>query len=346
MKFYSTDQPPLVPMQSTASAGAAGGSAGATSTDQPPHSQTRQFLKALQTGDALSTLDFWRIRLLKEQGLIPQLTMARRLPLGTTAEQNNQAGWLKDKSFDVVQMLATADFWAATEVSGSAWTATGDTPTSQVKLVPRMGPAQAAWAHTLQAVDAPAYLASVVGVASTMSGSPVNMLQQITAQAGLPHLFMPIALGMADEKAPQRRHTCAVVDVVHAVVNVAVHRLKHVLQVPRPHDKRAFPSTTVEPLIPVPGYTAYPSGHAALMFALATVLGKLVAADVTQQAHLEVLASSIATNREHAGLHTALDTQAGRDLGHAMGRWMIEAVDHPAFGPWSALYVTAANEWT
>lgn len=340
MQIMSTDQPPRVPLVV---------SLAPTSTDQPPHPQSQQQLQALSTGDALGTMDFWRIRLLMDQGAIPPVRVGARTPVVLTTEQEQQYALLSKKSPAVMLMLATADFWAATQVSGSAWSDIDGIATSSVSLVPRSGP-PTHWVHTLPAVSKAAYLGSVTAVAATMGGAPGDILQQVKAQAGLPHLFLPIALGMADEGATEpglaRPLTCAVVDLVHAVVSVAVHRLKHLLLVPRPDDNVAFPGNGVTPLIPVPGYTAYPSGHSALMSAMATVLSSVVGANSAQAAELQALASTIAKNRERAGLHTALDTEAGDQLGRALGGWMIDAVQHPAFGPWSALYAMASHEWS
>ena len=75
------------------------------------------------------------------------------------------------------------------------------------------------------------------------------------------------------------------------------------------------------------------------------MLGSLVEADGGPQSQLDALALEVAINRERAGLHTRLDTTAGTALGQQMAQWMIEAVEHPAFGPWSAVYAGAAAEW-
>lgn len=337
MQAMSTDQPPRFSMVIPLAA--------VTSTDQPPK-RSYQFLEALSTGQALGTLDFWRIRVLMEQGLISSVAVGRRTPHTETQQQKDEADKLARHSPDVMQTLATADFWACTRVSGAPWSTSGGIAASVMSLEPRGAPATP-WKITLPAVGKAAYETSVMGVPTTMSGAPPNILQQVLAQASLPHLFLPIALGMANSHADLRPFTCALVDVVHDVVNVAVHRLKHQLRVPRPDDKTAaaFPFSTVVPLIPVPGYSAYPSGHSTLMFALATVLSDVVAANITQTDALHTLALAIARNRELAGLHTAVDTAAGDQLGRAIGSWMLQAAAHPEFGPWSGMYAMAAREW-
>ena len=341
MQIMSTDQPPFI---SLASQGAIPATRDLLSTDQPPKQQTQERLQALGSGEALAPLDFWRVRQLLDAGDVTQISAARAAAYPTTPEQKDEIERLSEKSKDVILMLATADFWAATRVSGAAWSDTAGIAASSVSMVPPSNPPKPAWRHDLAAVPRDDYLASLVELAQTMGKAPPNTPDLVRAQAGMPHIFLPLALGMHD--APKQwSRTCLVIDVVQAVVSVAVHRLKHLLLVPRPDDSIAFPGLSVKPLIPTPRYTAYPSGHAALMFALSTVLGSVVDAKGSQQAQLDALAYEIAINRERAGLHTHLDTMAGVTLGQEIARWMIDAVTHPAFGPWSAVYAAAANEW-
>jgi|GEM_PF-3478642 len=341
MQILSTDQPPFILL---ASQGSGPGGVGLLSTDQPPKQQTQERLLALSSGAALAPLDFWRVRQMMDDGKVAQISAARSVAYPVTQEQRVELERLSEKSKDVVLMLATADLWAATRVSGTPWSATAGIAASSVSMVPPVSPPQPNWQHEIAAVTHADYLDSVMEVAATMGRAPPQTLQFVKAQAGMPHIYLPLALGMGDK--PQAwPYTCLVIDAVQAVVTVAVHRLKHLLLVPRPDDKVAFPASGVEPLIPTPGYTAYPSGHAALMSALSTVLGSVVEADGGQQAQLDMLAFEVAVNRERAGLHSHLDTMAGMALGQKMAQWMIDAVDHPAFGPWSAVYAGAAAEW-
>lgn len=324
MNILSTDQPPLVPLS-------------VTSTDQPPSQQTQRYLLALKTGAALATPDFWQVRQLMDEGQIEPVRASRQKPYQATPQQQANKRLLTQHSPDVMVMLAAGDFWAATRLTGAAWTAGAGIPSSSLSIEP-LGH------HGFEPVSATDYTASVARVPDTMNKAPLNIRQLVTAQSNVPFLFLPIALGMADDPGAYP-HSCLLVDCVHAVVNVAVHRLKHRLLVPRPYDEDAFPNNGVSPLIRKPGYTAYPSGHATLMFALATVLAEVIEAEALQRGQLESLAAEIATNRERAGLHTELDTRAGRDLGRAIGGWMVAAAAHSEFGPWSAIYASACAEW-
>lgn len=61
-------------------------------------------------------------------------------------------------------------------------------------------------------------------------------------------------------------------------------------------------------VLPVPGHPSYPSGHAAQIYAIAEVLGRLV--PVCAPAYRRV-AAGVAIRREIAGVHFPSDTRAG-----------------------------------
>ena len=77
----------------------------------------------------------------------------------------------------------------------------------------------------------------------------------------------------------------------------------------------SFLDEQITPCIPVPGHPAYPSGHATEAFSVALVLGHVE--PVHAQAYLRV-ASTIAHNREIAGVHYRSDTLAGQRLATAL----------------------------
>jgi membrane-associated phospholipid phosphatase len=136
--------------------------------------------------------------------------------------------------------------------------------------------------------------------------------------------------------------TGQVLDIVNDVVVVPVYTLKHVLQVPRPVTARPDLPTW----IPTPGHTSFPSGHATFAHAAAVVLNALVGPKDTTQ--LAQLAAAVAKRRELAGLHTHLDSATGRELGLALGAYLVEQATRstaPDMAPWRALFAMAANEW-
>lgn len=78
---------------------------------------------------------------------------------------------------------------------------------------------------------------------------------------------------------------------------------------PRPH--RLDP--TLEPFIPVPVYSSYPSNHAFQSYLIAEVFARAVPEHPGVPA-LYVAAGEVAKNREWAGLHIVSDTRAGQTL--------------------------------
>lgn len=78
-------------------------------------------------------------------------------------------------------------------------------------------------------------------------------------------------------------------------------------------------------MIPVPGFSAFPSGHAteSRMFAdvMMALLGQSAASPLNNQ--LDRLAKRIAENRVVAGLHFTLDSTAGVTLGAGLASWFV-----------------------
>ena len=136
---------------------------------------------------------------------------------------------------------------------------------------------------------------------------------------------------------------------------MVVQRVKVVLQVPRP----SALSPRIQPSLPTPGHASYPSGHATQAALLAGLLWVLVnrrgappAWGPVHKPMLDALAARIAENREIAGLHFAVDSEAGKALGDKLLAAMLEAkaqaVDpqRPQDGHTLAwLWQRAAAEW-
>ncbi|MDX8355562.1 phosphatase PAP2 family protein [Cognatiyoonia sp. IB215182] len=78
---------------------------------------------------------------------------------------------------------------------------------------------------------------------------------------------------------------------------------------PRPH----VLNPSLEPFIPVPAFSSYPSNHAFQSFLIAEVFTRAVPEHPGGEA-LFSAAKEVATNREYAGLHVPSDTEAGQLL--------------------------------
>jgi undecaprenyl-diphosphatase len=96
-----------------------------------------------------------------------------------------------------------------------------------------------------------------------------------------------------------------------AVAELSTDLLKATIPRSRPH---------VDALVPRPHTHSFPSGHAAIAFACATVLG---AAAPRLRAPLYVLAAAIAWSRAYDGVHYPLDVLAGAIIGAALGYGLV-----------------------
>ena len=96
---------------------------------------------------------------------------------------------------------------------------------------------------------------------------------------------------------------------------------KHSLKVKRPH----MMSSLVQPMIPVPGHAAFPSGHATGAYLFVTVIGALLnlADDAPMRVQLLRMAERIADNRVVAGAHYPIDGEAGKLLGELLGSYFV-----------------------
>jgi len=120
----------------------------------------------------------------------------------------------------------------------------------------------------------------------------------------------------------RREATLHVLSAVHSVVISLSMQAKHHTWMPRPSEYAA----QVQPIIPTPDHSSYPSGHATEAFALATVLHRLMTGQKLGQAMTEPdlpmvfrIAHRIAVNRTVAGVHFPVDSAAGACLGAALG---------------------------
>ena len=144
---------------------------------------------------------------------------------------------------------------------------------------------------------------------------------EIVAQAGGFSDFFEPALPLA---RAQRPNTELLLAAISRVCTILVMRIKASFGCYRPSEL----SPEVQPMIPVPGHSTFPMGHAVQSFAVATMFSDLFTtiygANDSKEARALFgrIASRISTNRVIAGLHFPVDLPAGAALGVAI----VEAI--------------------
>ncbi|WP_051372550.1 phosphatase PAP2 family protein [Sedimentitalea nanhaiensis] len=122
--------------------------------------------------------------------------------------------------------------------------------------------------------------------------------------------LMPLDMG----RMPLTRHVLGLAQ--DCALHVAQH-CKHLLACRRPDAL----SSQIQPMIPTPGHSTLPSGHATEAFAIAGALQRLVPLEFKTEdldAKLIHMAARIAVNRTVAGVHFPADSFAGAVLGFAV----------------------------
>jgi PAP2 superfamily len=119
---------------------------------------------------------------------------------------------------------------------------------------------------------------------------------------------------------PRRKATFELLTAVQSLCIGLEMQAKHYCWAPRPTEL----ASDIQPAIPTPEHSTFPSGHATEAFAVATVLHRLASGagsstGLAQSAMLFRLAHRIAANRTVAGLHFPVDSAAGAMLGCAIG---------------------------
>ena len=151
-----------------------------------------------------------------------------------------------------------------------------------------------------------------------------DRLSEITAQVVPPFAFWSALLPIQPDRMPR---TIELIQLALALCSFAEQRFKHALAVPRPQ----YFNPNVVPAILTPGHGSLPSGHATEAFAVSIILHRLVVADADSMSDeniklrglLLALAARIANNRMIAGLHTPIDTAAGRMLGTVLADYLV-----------------------
>ena len=155
--------------------------------------------------------------------------------------------------------------------------------------------------------------------------------------------------------------TLELMAVAVAFTSHVVQRAKLLFNLPRPAEL----SPRIQPLIPTPPYSTFPSGHAAESRVLACLLHELVVGAMSKPDPnadewekrlanlLPKLADRIAKNREIAGIHFSADSESGKALGTFLAKQLCNAAhkdspeDAPAAPghPFACLWQQAHAEW-
>lgn len=158
--------------------------------------------------------------------------------------------------------------------------------------------------------------AGAEGLNSTQNRNPADsaMVYALVAQNADIDTFMLQAVGALPGKCPAAYELARATSIL---VNLVCMRLKHAFNVQRPFEI----DSSIVPMLPVPGHSSFPGGHATIASALAAVIAAVVPGASADR--LGELADEIALNRVRAGLHYELDSIAGRRLGGALAAYLL-----------------------
>lgn len=161
------------------------------------------------------------------------------------------------------------------------------------------------------------------GLASTRTAyaAAASQVDAMVAQDTQVDAFFLRSTGLTLDSAPA---TYLLARAISILANLACQRFKHAFAVPRPGEL----DPSIVPLLTVPGHASFPGGHATM----AGAVEKLLTTIWSQRAdppRLAELAESIANNRVHAGLHYAIDSEAGLKLGRELVDTIAQSVGKP-----------------
>jgi hypothetical protein len=147
-----------------------------------------------------------------------------------------------------------------------------------------------------------------------------NQLPEFVVQHHEAPIFMLAAVGATSETHP---YTVECLDAAAALIDELVHPLKHDFNAPRPAKR----SPRIVPLLQAPTHFSFPSGHATYSYCAAELLASLCGTQFSNKGDLRSVlqgaAELISDNRVVAGLHYPCDSDAGRAVGYALGRWLV-----------------------
>lgn len=142
--------------------------------------------------------------------------------------------------------------------------------------------------------------------------------------------------------------------VASLIGSFAALHFKDVFDRPRP----SWEYPALMPPIPVPGHSAFPSGHATQAYLISwimryvfTLSGMAINDQAALGRTLVALANRVARNREIAGLHYRSDSEAGETLAAQVFAVLSahtgdgSSPSHYTIGKFGAAVVSASKEW-
>lgn len=134
---------------------------------------------------------------------------------------------------------------------------------------------------------------------------------ELDAQHQDSEMFMLWAAKSAMHAVNQMPWTCLVMDVIVLGLAWPNYEAKRIAKIGRPNRW----DTTIDPVLMQPTHSSWPAGHAFTGGALVVLLAQLGPSKNQFTERLVWAATRVGRNRERAGLHTGLDTEAGFVLG-------------------------------
>lgn len=301
-------------------------------------------------------LDEFSRQLVKDQGKYARIpidsSLGRQAPGGSTQPHipDNATGEDLLQRYDpgIRRMLVLEQLFRLVEVSTTAPTGVHfGTTIAAVKG----NTAGALWTVTCPLHVEPSILAEEtkrVESANEFANGPnrpkrhrTEQLAEIVVQADSAPAFLLAVVGATTTTHP---YTVECLDTAAAMVSAQLHPIKHTLKAPRP----VYRNARIAPLLQTPSHYSFPSGHATYAYCAAELLASLVGANAPDPAALrEALqraAGLIADNRVVAGLHYPADSDAGRGLGYALGRWLVAQGSAVDTGPLASATYSVAKQ--
>jgi hypothetical protein len=147
-----------------------------------------------------------------------------------------------------------------------------------------------------------------------------EQLAELVLQADAAPYFMLAVVGATPVTHP---YTIECLDAAGSLASAVLHPIKHTFRTPRPSTR----SARIVPLIHTPSHYSFPSGHATYVYCAAELLAALAGQQHPDpgdlRSALQRAAALIADNRVVAGVHYPADSDAGRAIGFAIGRWLV-----------------------
>jgi membrane-associated phospholipid phosphatase len=218
---------------------------------------------------------------------------------------------------------------------GAAWQGNLPTGSGMWTSAPDMKPMGATWGQVRPwvlaradqfrpapppAVGTPAFTRALAEVRSAVANlTPAQRASAVKwAATGMPTYWNEVAVDLITKDrvpGPRAIEVLTALNVALMDANIACFDAKYHYWGIRPSQA----DTTIELPVPLPNFPAYPSGHACLSEAAATVLGHYFPA---QRAQLLATSQEVGMARLYGGVHYRHDNEVGA----AMGRQVAQAV--------------------